>query len=187
MPVYVVIHIFPRRSLLIVSRFFLINASYIMTLAAVWKIKQNGGVGGSPAATPFEPTHELASIDASIQILEFCGQRNPFARRYLIQIKELRRQIPLTQSSEAPTAPPPFASSSSTSGTDATMTVESPNFRGLAISSEPSSQSSSVFSRNFATPGSLSSGVTSDLNLENWPADHFGPMSAAQEGSVYGT
>jgi hypothetical protein len=155
-----------------------------MTLAAVWKIKQIGGIGGSPAAT-FEPTHELVTIDASIQILEFCGQRNPFARRYLIQIKELRRQLALVQSSEAPPAPPLFASSS-TSGTDATMVMESPNFQSLAISSEQSSQSGSAFSRTFTTPGSLSSGLTSDLNLENWPADQFGPMSAAHEGSVYG-
>jgi hypothetical protein len=158
-----------------------------MILAAVWKLKQNGGVYG--LSTTFEQTRELAAIDASIQILEFCSQRNSFARRYLIQIKDLRRQITLIQSNESPPSSAPFASSavsSSASVTDSDPMAENPNFQNLVISSEQSSRPTFGLSGMSSGPGSYSSASPSNINLEGWPSGQFGALSAGNEGTAYG-
>jgi hypothetical protein len=158
-----------------------------MILAAVWKLKQNGGIYGLPMT--YGQTHELTAIDASIQILEFCGQRNSFARSYLIQIKDLRRQITLITSSEGSPSSGPFVSSamsSSASVTDSDPVAESPGFQNLAISSEQSSRPSLGVSRMFSESGSYSSASPSNVNVEGWPSGQFGALTAGNEGSAYG-
>jgi hypothetical protein len=160
---------------LILYRFFLINSAYIMILAAVWKLKQNGGAYGMPTA--YGQTRELAAVDASIQILEFCGQRNPFARRYLIQIKDLQRQITRIQSNEASPNSGPFTSSGVSSvGTEPDPVAENPNFQNLMISSEQSSRPTFGLSRTFTGPGTAR---PSNINLEAWPSGQFGAPSTA--------
>jgi hypothetical protein len=41
----------------------------------------------------YDQSRELAAIDASTRVLDFCGQRNAFARKYSILIKDLRQQL----------------------------------------------------------------------------------------------
>lgn len=158
-----------------------------MILAAVWKLKQNGSVYGLPMT--YGQTQELATLDASIQILEFCNQRNSFARRYLIQIKDLRRQVTLIQSNEDSPSSGSFVSSgkaSSASVADSDPAAENPNFQNLVISSEQSSRPTSGLSRTFSWPEPYSFAPPSNINLEGWPSDQFGALSASNEGSVYG-
>ena len=147
-----------------------------MILAAVWKLKQNGGGYGLPIT--YDQTRELAAIDASIQVLEFCGQRNPFARRYSILIKDLQRQLALVLSTEAsPSSAPPVSSmSSSASVTDLDPVVESPNIQDLRISIEQSSGPTLESSRTFVGRASYSSDSPLNINLEGWPPRHFGTL-----------
>jgi hypothetical protein len=98
-----------------------------MVLAAVWKLKQTGGGYGLPG-TYDQQARELAAIDASIQILEFCGHRNPFARRYSILIKDLQRKLVsgISTKTSPSSAPPESSMSSSASVTDSDPAAESP-------------------------------------------------------------
>jgi len=155
-----------------------------MILAAVWKLRQNGGGYGLPG-TYDQAREELAAIDASIQTLEFCGQRNPFARRYLILIKDLQRQLILDPSTKAsPSSAPPVSSmSSSASVTDSDPAAESPYFQNMRISAEASSGPTLGLSRNFAGRASYASDSPLNINLEGWPPSQFGRLSPGDEES----
>jgi len=73
-------------------RFFLVNAAHIMILGAVWKqLNQSSDRYG--LSIPQDQSRELAAIDTSTRVLDFCGQRNTFARKYSILIKELRQRL----------------------------------------------------------------------------------------------
>jgi hypothetical protein len=157
-----------------------------MILAAVWKLKQNGGGYGLPGT--YDQARELAAIDASIQILEFCGQRNPFARRYSILIKELQRQLVIGLSSKASpsSAVPDSSMSSSASVTDSDPAVESPYFQNLRISVEQNSGTPMGLSRTFVGRASYPSVSPSNMDLEGWLPSQFGTLSPGDEES-YGT
>src|SRR5438046_1415608 len=58
-----------------------------MILGAIWKQGSNG------LPITHSQSRELAAIDASTGVLDICGQRNAFARKYSILIKELRLQL----------------------------------------------------------------------------------------------
>jgi hypothetical protein len=165
----------------------LINAAYIMILAAVWKLQQ-GRSGYIRSMTHGQP-RELASIDASIQILEFCGQRNPMARRYLLQIKDLRRQILIqSQTNEASPSSAPLSSnavSSSASLTDSDPVADNLAFRNLRVSNGQTSFSPSILSRSLSANESHSSASPS-MNLEGWPSAQYGMPSGGTEESIYG-
>lgn len=159
----------------------MINAAHIMILAAVWKLKPNGGGYGLPGQ--YDQAGELAAIDASIQILEFCGQRNPFARRYSILIKDLHRQLVSGLSAKAsPNSAPPVSSiSSSASVTDSDPAFESPYFQNLRISVEQSSGPALGLSRTFV--GQVSYDSPLNMDLEDWPPSQFGTVTSGVEES----
>ncbi len=62
-----------------------------MILGAVWKLKH--GDNGYDSLIPGDQCRELVAIDESIKILELCGQRIAFARKYSLSIKGLRQQL----------------------------------------------------------------------------------------------
>jgi hypothetical protein len=76
---------------LIRNRFFLVNAAHIMILGAVWNQKQSGNGYGTLMSV--DQSRELSAIESAIRVLDFCGQRNPFARKYASLIKDLRHQL----------------------------------------------------------------------------------------------
>jgi hypothetical protein len=65
-------------------RFFLVNAAHVMILGVVWNRKQSGNG---------DQSRELSAIEASMRVLDFCGQRNAFARKYGSLIKDLRQHL----------------------------------------------------------------------------------------------
>jgi len=159
-----------------------------MILAAVWKLKQNGGGYGLPGT--YDQARELAAIDSSIQILEFCGHRNPFARRYSILIKDLQRQFVsgISTKTSPSSAPPESSMSSSASVTDSDPAAESPYFQNLRISVEQSNNAPTFgSSRTFVGRASYSSISPSNMDLEGWPPGQFGTLSpGAMDEESYG-
>lgn len=154
-----------------------------MILAAIWKLKQNGGSYGMPG--PYDQSRELAAIDASIQILEFCGHRNPFARRYSILIKDLQRQLVSGLSAKpSPGSGPPLPSmSSSASITDSDPAAESPYFQNLRISVEQSANAPTMGVSRPSLAGQPSYTPESSLNisLEGWSPGQFMTLSPGDE------
>jgi hypothetical protein len=61
-----------------------------MILAAVWKLKQ---YEQPPPLDIFDQSLELVSIDSALRTLEMCGHRSPFARKYWLLVKALKRRI----------------------------------------------------------------------------------------------
>ena len=152
-----------------------------MILAAAWKLKQNGRGYGLQGT--YHQGRELAAIDTSIKILDLCGQRNPFARRYSILIKDLQRQLVSGASTmTSPNSAPPIPSmSSSVSVTESDLAAESPYIQNLRISVEQSSGPTLGLSRDFVGRASYPSDSPLNINLENWPPDQFGTLSPGDE------
>lgn len=181
----------PKRSIMPV--FFLINAAYIMIVATVWERKQFEGVDN--LSSKYGKSDELATIDASIQVLELCGQRNSFARRYLVQIKDLRQQLALFQSSEASSNFEPFTPSvmsSSTSATDSNQVAENPpSFENLAIASDQNLAFSSrrdnrsILSTRSSGPGSSLTDSSPGIDFDGWPSSQFEALSTGNTGFAH--
>jgi hypothetical protein len=155
-----------------------------MILAAVWKQKQNGG-GGYGLPGPQDQTRELAAIDASIQILEFCGHRNPFARRYSSLIRDLQRQLVsgLSATTSPSSAAPLSSISSPTSVIDSDPATESSYFQNLRISADERSGGPPAFglSRTVFGQASYPSESPLDLDLEGWSPSQLGMLSPGGE------
>jgi hypothetical protein len=62
-----------------------------MILGAIWSRKQSGSGYGSPMT--IYQSREFNAIEASIRVLDFCGQRNAFARKYGSLIKDLWQHL----------------------------------------------------------------------------------------------
>ncbi|RDL32394.1 Uncharacterized protein BP5553_08850 [Venustampulla echinocandica] len=173
----------PRKSFMPV--FFLINAAHIMILAAVWKLKQNRGGYGMQG--PYDQPRELAAIDASIQILEFCGHRNPFARRYSISIKDLQRQLVSGLSAKPSpglgSGPPLSSMSSSASVTDSDPAAESPYFQNLRVSVEQSGSAPTIAALrpSFGAQTSYTSESPLNISLEGWSPGRLRTLSPGDE------
>ena len=152
-----------------------------MILATVWKLKQGGG--GYGMLGTYDQSRELAAIDASIQILELCGQRNPFARKYSILIKNLQRQLVsgLSATTSPSSAPPAPSISSSASVTDSDPAAESSYFQNLRISVEQNSGPTLGLSRTFVGRASYPSDSPLDINLEGWLPSQSGTLSPGDE------
>jgi len=172
-----------------------------MILASVLKLKQNGGgyINNNMQIPNIQSSRELAIIDASIQILTFCSHRNPFARRYLIQIKDLRRQLsPLPSSEPSPNSGGPSISHSSTMSSSAS-TLDSPedvvadttfaphlNFQNLGvasgsehgITSRPPTVGPSRTGTFGAASGAYPSSMSPSLDVESWPSTTAGQFGA---------
>ncbi|PMD34572.1 hypothetical protein L207DRAFT_516736 [Hyaloscypha variabilis F] len=116
----------PRKSFIPV--FFLINAAHIMVLAAAWKLKQSRSEHGLPG--PCDQDREQAALDTAIRTLEFCGHRNPFARRYSSLLRDLQRQL-LAATAAVPNSVPSLSSSASVADSD--PLAESPYPRSLGL------------------------------------------------------
>lgn len=186
---------------LMCHRFFLVNAAHIMILGAVWKLKQSGKGYGSPTA--YDQSRELAAIDASTRVLDFCGQRNAFARKYSILIKDLRQQL----SKGLPTAAGDVTSSSSaaTRHNSLSSTPNNPSLTGSSAS--PANSESMAESQVFQNLGGAvnqNSISTSPLpnedmrqsyhpsvgswnaSIESW-SEQFGIFYPTNDVSSYGT
>jgi hypothetical protein len=159
-----------------------------MILATVWKLNQNGGGYGLQGT--YDQGRELAAIDASIQILEFCGHRNPFARRYSILIKDLQRKLAsgISTKTSPSSGPPESSMSSSASVTDSDPAAESPYFQNLRISVEQNNNGPTfASSRTYAGRASYSSVSPSNMDLGGWPPGQFGTLSpGAVDEESYG-
>jgi len=66
-----------------------------MILGAVWKLKQSEKSYDS--LTSGDQSHELSAVDESLKILDFCGHRNAFARKYANLLKDLRQKFSISQ------------------------------------------------------------------------------------------
>jgi hypothetical protein len=99
-----------ERVFLMYYRFFLINAAIVVVLGAVWKQKQSCRQESSPVE--YDQSRELAAIDTAIRVLDFCGQRNAFARRYSTLVKELRQKLSRGSSSTVSSVASPSSAAS---------------------------------------------------------------------------
>jgi hypothetical protein len=106
-------------------------------LGAVWNLNQSGK--GFSSTVVLDQSQELAAIDASTRVLDFCGQRNAFARKYSVLIKDLRQQL----SNDPPTTVGDVASTSSAAT------------RATPLDSSPYTLSSTGFSDSPANPDSM--------------------------------
>lgn len=75
-----------RRSCMVFNSFFLVYAAHVVILGLAWRM------WAQPSASHDQST-ETAAINTAIRVLDFCGQRNTFARKYSLLIKELRSQL----------------------------------------------------------------------------------------------
>lgn len=172
-----------------------------MILGAVWKLKQSNKGYSSPIIG--DQSRELAAIDASTRVLDFCGQRNPFARKYSVLIKDLRQQL----SQGLPTAVS-NATSPSSAATGVNSLKSTPYNSYLAGSSAPPANSDPMAeSQIFQTMGGTvrqNSIPTSPLSnedmrrgyhpsvgsfdesIEPWP-EQFGIFGSTNDASSFGT
>lgn len=158
---------------LILLRFFLIHAAYIMILAVVSKAKQNGNVYGSPM--PYGQIPEFTAIDSAVQAIELSAHRHTWARRYLIQIKELQRQLISPHSngstpSSMPSTSSPISSSVVAADFDRTM-EKNTSFQNLVISNE----SASTYTAGSSGPFGQSSTGPMTMDLDAWQFEQFLP------------
>jgi hypothetical protein len=103
-----------RRSYIVFYRFFLVNAAHIVILGLAWRMWAHPTVS-------HDQSIETTAINTAIRVLDFCGQRNTFARKYSLLIKELRSQldkgpsstgrIPTTTTSSSVSSASPYSSS----------------------------------------------------------------------------
>ena len=101
--------------LLICHRFFLVNAAHITILGDLWKLKQSKSFNTSLSV---DQSREFAAIDESTKILDFCGQRNVFARKYSKLIKDLRLRLSQSQPSSAVDSASPLSVTTHVSSLD---------------------------------------------------------------------
>ena len=172
-----------------------------MILGVIWKLKQNGKGFGSPIA--YDQSRELATIDASTRVLDFCGQRNAFARKYSILIKDLRQQL----SNGLPTAVGDVTSTSSTatrtnslnsisyslsltgfsgSPSNSDSTAESPPIQNLGSTVGRSSISMSPLPNADMRQDYHPSVRSLNASIEPW-SEQFGIIYPTNDVSPYGT
>lgn len=87
MPVYVdhpSTHI--RRLCIVFNSFFLVYAAHVVILGITWRMWAQPDVS-------HDQSMETTAIGTAIKVLDFCGQRNTFARKYSHLIKGLRSQL----------------------------------------------------------------------------------------------
>jgi len=87
MPVYVYNPLVrTRHSCTVFNSFFLVYAAHVVILGLAWRM------WAEPSAS-YNQSIETAAINTAIRVLDLCGQRNTFARKYSLLIKELRSQM----------------------------------------------------------------------------------------------
>jgi hypothetical protein len=75
-----------RHSCIVFNSYFLVYAAHVVTLGLAWRMWTQ------PSASHTQ-SPESTAINTAIRVLDFCGQRNTFARKYSLLIKELQRQL----------------------------------------------------------------------------------------------
>lgn len=149
----------------------------------VRNLKQGGN--GYSLSTTHGQTRELDAIDASTRALDFCGQRNPFARRYSTLIKDLQQQLTRvlqTKTSQSSMPRNNSTTQSSTSPADSDSMVESQTFQNLRISTEQNDASTLASSNAYMRRDSHPSVGSLNMNLETWP-EQFGAFYLANDES----
>jgi hypothetical protein len=148
-------------------------------LGAVWKLKQSDKGCSSPIA--YDQSQELATIDASTRVLDFCGQRNAFARKYSILIKDLRQQL----SNGQPTAVGDVASTSSAatranSLNSTPFTLSLTGFSGSPTNSDSMAESQAI--QNLGGTVEQSSILTSPLPNADMRQDYHPSIRSLNAG-----
>ncbi|KAH8809412.1 hypothetical protein F5884DRAFT_403520 [Xylogone sp. PMI_703] len=164
----------PKRSFMPII--FLINAANIMILGAVWKRRQGGKSGFMPAG--YDQSREISAIDAATRVLDFCGQRNAFARKYSILIKELRSQ--LVDGTHTPYGEEP-SPSPATSSRAPSMSSAPPYRRAMQASNElVSIPDSTVETPAFSTGSTMdqSSTATSPMMASQLNQGYYGALTS---------
>ncbi|RFU32961.1 hypothetical protein B7463_g3382, partial [Scytalidium lignicola] len=165
----------PKRSFMPII--FLINAANIMILGAVWKRRQGGKNGFIP--TGYDQSREISALDAATRVLDFCGQRNTFARKYSILIKDLRQQ--LVDGAQTPYGDDP-SPSPATSSRAGSMSSGLPYRRAMVASTELASiADSSAETPAFSRAGSTidqSSTATSPLMNSQLNQGYYGSIAS---------
>jgi hypothetical protein len=183
-------------------RFFLINAANVIVLAAVWKRKLS--LKGDSLPNGCDLSLEFGQIDSAIRVLDFCGQRNTFARKYSLLIKDLRQQLskslPVNIADEVFPSPAAILkasqnsrpySSSVVGHARSASTAGSPAFQDQGGTLDPSSIMVSPFTDSqftgspytgspYTTAGALKAG------LEPW-SEQFESFYTTQNPSTFGT
>lgn len=170
-----------------------------MILGAIWNMKQNGG--GYDSMVSYDQSRELASIDASICVLDLCGQRNAFARRYSVLIKDLRQNLKKhmldvtsgvtssglalthTSSLNSPFYNPPLSSPPSNLSTPTTESQAYQNLDG-AINSNGGTSTPPLHDAN-RRPSIYSSTASTNIAMEPW-SEHFGIFYPTNDASSHG-
>jgi hypothetical protein len=83
------------RSYTVFNSFFLVYAAHVMIAGIAWRMWAQPG-------TSHDQDMETTAINTALRVLDFCGQRNTFARKYSLLIKELRSQLDGGPSSAGP-------------------------------------------------------------------------------------
>ena len=125
----------------------------------------------------YDQSRELAAIDAATRVLDFCGQRNAFARKYSTLVKDLRQQL----SKGLPTAVSDEASPSS-AASRTTSQSSAPYNWGSSV--EQSSTSTSPLTNADMSQGSASIGSL-NAGLVPW-SEQFGIFYPTDDISFYG-
>jgi hypothetical protein len=93
MPVYVCNpSMCTRSSSIVFNSFFLVYAAHVVILGIAWRLWAQPSDKLAPDILN-DQNMEAVAIDTAISVLDFCGQRNTFARKYSLLIKELRSQL----------------------------------------------------------------------------------------------
>lgn len=190
-----------ERMFLMHYRFFLVNAAIVIVLGAVWKQKQSCPQESLPVA--YDQSPELDAIDAAIRVLDFCGQRNAFARRYSTLVKGLSQKIsrgsPSTISNDA--SPSSTASRAMSQGLaphnrgvigppklslNSDSTGEGRDLSNLGAAVEQSRTSTSPLTNNDLGQGLYSSMGLLSTGLEPW-SDQDGMFYPNDDITSYGT
>jgi hypothetical protein len=87
MPVYVYDPLVrTRHSCIVFNGFSILYAALVVILGLAW------GMWAEPS-TSHNQSIETTAINTAIRVLDLCGQRNTFARKYSLLVKELRSQV----------------------------------------------------------------------------------------------
>lgn len=118
--------------------FFLVYAAHVVVLGLTGRLRAQNEIGHSPWKSP-DQSMEIAALDAAVKVLEFCGQRNMFARKYCLLIRELWAQLDeaLSNSGRSLVTPPPTSFSASPCNTYEASAMPGSSSSGPTLGDEP--------------------------------------------------
>lgn len=156
MPVYVLNSFFRSQCLYdLFNSFFLVYAAHVVTLGITWRLSAQAG-SNYAFDTSYDQNTEITAINTAIRVLEFCGQRNAFARKYALLLKELRSQLHSrpSGSGQISTLAPSSVSSASQYGNSQVLEMQG-TFSASSISHDELLRRAGSDGNPYAVPGNL--------------------------------